>query len=199
MNDLTETEIKILVADLRALAARIEAAGGDLESPRVYERNVRYEDAQQTLSPQGIVLRLRQDTRVRLTYKDAPRLDQGALTRFEAEVTVDDFDTMDTILRRLGFAPSVVYEKYRTTYRLGEAEIVLDELPFGNFAEIEASPAVIDGTLAALGLADQPRILNSYLGLFTQVKQALGLEVHDLTFANFAGVRVPPEVFGDQG
>jgi adenylate cyclase class 2 len=195
MSKYVENEIKVHVPDLDAVAARLVAAGAVLAAPRVFERNVRYENGDQTFSPQGIVLRLRQDARVRLTYKESGTVKDGALERFEAEVTVDDFDTMDVILRRLGFQPFIVYEKYRATYRLGTAEIVLDEMPYGHFIEIEAESSVIDATLSTLGLQDSPRILVSYLTLFARVKTALGLFCHDLTFANFDGITVPPEVF----
>jgi adenylate cyclase class 2 len=195
MNKLVEIEVKVHVPDLDMVAARLAAVGAELESGRVFERNVRYENGEQSFSAHGVVLRLRQDYRVRLTYKDPGIVKGGALERFEAEVTVDDFDTMDIILRRLGFQPYIVYEKYRTTYRLGEAEIVPDEMPFGNFIEVEGAPAVIDATLEALELQGRPRILASYLMLFAQVKTALNLFCHDLTFANFEGITVPPGVF----
>lgn len=199
MASLTETEVKIAVTDLDAIRARLDAAGAALSKARVYERNVRYEDAAGTLTSRDIVLRLRQDSAARLTYK-APPGDDASLppnvrTRFEAEVTVSDFDTMDTILRRLGFHPHVVYEKYRTTYRLGEAEVVLDEMPFGDFIEVEGPADAIERALEALGLSGAPRILESYMALFDRVKAALALDAHDLTFANFEGVEVPAEVF----
>ena len=198
MSNLVETEVKVFVPDRETVLAQLEASGASLKSPRVYEHNVRYEDAQETLTGSGIVLRLRQDTRVRLTYK-APPVEasraEGVLTRFEAEVTVDDFAIMDLILQRLGFHPYVVYEKYRTTYELGEAEIVLDEMPYGDFLEVEGPPEAIEAALSALGLHDRPRILTSYMALFERVKAVLGLAVHDLTFANFEGIDVPQEIF----
>ena len=197
--NLTETEIKVYVGDLNATRARLESAGAVLVTPRVFEANVRYENEDESLTRDGIVLRLRQDTRTRLTYKEPPPADDAlprdVLTRFEAEVTVDDFDTMDTILQRLGFHPHVIYEKYRTTYQLGAAEVVLDEMPYGHFIEIEGPAEAIAATLVALGMAESPRILGSYMALFDRVKAALRLDVHDLTFANFEGVDVPPEVF----
>jgi adenylate cyclase, class 2 len=192
----TETEVKIYAPDLDEIAARIQAAGGVLAAPRVYERNIRYDDPALSLSRHGTVLRLRTDSRTRLTYKAAPVTLDGAVSRTELEVTVDDFDRMDLILRQLGFAPFTLYEKYRTTYHLGQAEVVLDEMPYGSFIEVEADAPVIDATLAALGLADRRRLFDSYLGLFAHVKQALNLTCTDLTFANFVGVTVPPEMFG---
>jgi adenylate cyclase class 2 len=197
VNDhLIETEVKLYTPDPGALVSRIIAAGAVLESERIYERNIRYENAAETLTASGIVVRLRQDTRVRLTYKEPHNGGpDGVTTRFEAEVTVDDFDTMDVILQKLGYFPHVIYEKYRTTYRLGEVEITLDEMPYGNFIEIEGPALAIESTLAALDLSGEPRILEGYMVLFDWVKAALGLDVHDLTFENFKGVSVPPEVF----
>ena len=40
-------------------------------------------------------------------------------------------------LEALGYQKSIYYEKYRTTYELDETLIMLDELPYGNFVEIE--------------------------------------------------------------
>ena len=68
-------------------------------------------------------------------------------------------------------------------------------MPFGHFVEIEGPAPVIEATLVTLGLADRPRIAASYLGLFMQVKAALQLRFNDLTFANFEGLQVPPDVF----
>src|SRR5688572_32449388 len=109
---MQEVELKLYVRDLDAVRQRLEAAGSRLEHPRVYERNVRYDDDAHTLTAMGVVLRLRQDTRTRLTYKDGSEIaaDTGVHSRFEAEIEVSDFDTMDTILSRLGFQPYWIYE-----------------------------------------------------------------------------------------
>lgn len=195
MGDKDETEVKLYVGDLAALAARLEAAGAVLEHPRTYEHNIRYDTPGGDLSRRYVVLRLRRDTRVRLTYKGPGSISEGIMSRFEAEVTVDDFETMDGILRALGYVPFMIYEKYRTTYRLGEVEVVLDEMPFGNFCEIEGPRAAIEAALDALGLAEYPRIGTSYLGVFARLKEKLELPFRDLTFANFEGIVIPPEMF----
>ena len=197
MSDKDETEVKLYVADLEGLAVRLAAAGAALHSPRTYEHNVRYDTPGGDLSRQGVVLRLRQDARVRLTYKGPAGVSDGVMSRYEAEVTVDDFATTDGILRALGYVPFVVYEKYRTTYQWGEAEVVLDEMPFGSFCEIEGPLPAIRATLAAFDLEDCPRIPTSYLGVFLALKGRLGLTFNDLTFANFAGITVPPELFSE--
>ena len=187
---LQEVELKLYTPDLSLVRSALEDAGAALKKPRVYERNFRYENADGTLARQGVVLRLRQDRQATLTYKAGARVENGISTRFEAEVAVDDFDVMDAILRRLGYEVALIYEKYRTTYTLGDAEIALDEMPFGSFSEIEAEADVIEAVVMRLGLEKQPRMAASYTEIFADVKARLGLDFRDLTFDNFAGVAV---------
>jgi adenylate cyclase class 2 len=207
-NNNLEVEAKLLVPNLDAVRACLEAdAEARQTKPRVYEYNIRYEDAAESMTPRGIVLRLRRDRpvdddgadRVRLTYKAPPEvgtaITAGAKTAFEAEVEVDNFEQMDVILQRLGYHKSVVYEKYRTTYTLAGAEVVLDEMPFGMFVEIEGAPAAIEPVVARLGLESAQRFTTGYLSLFWYAKLNLGLTFDDLTFENFRGIDVPPEAF----
>jgi adenylate cyclase class 2 len=196
--DNVENEIKLYVPDLAAVARRIEAAGGTISAPRVYERNVRYDDEQRSFRAAGTVLRLRQDTRARLTYKDGERrFGQYGSSRFEAEVEVSDFEDMETILGKLGYHPVMIYEKYRTTYDLYDAEVTLDEMPYGNFVEIEGDEDAIRRVMEALKLNDARRMAASYTVLFQYVKQNMELDFNDLTFANFKGVAVPESAFSE--
>lgn len=193
----TETEIKLLIPDLATVAAQLQAVGATLTAPRVYEKNIRYEDAAKELTKSGRVLRLRQDSRTRLTFKEpVERIDQapasGISSRHEFEVTISDFETMDIILHKLGFHASWIYEKYRTTYQLGGCEVVLDELPMGNFVEIEGSVEAIEDAVIQLALANARRIVGSYSALFFQARERLDLPMHNLTFAAFANVIIPP-------
>ena len=195
----SEIEVKLYVPSLAPIQARLEAAGATLAAPRVYENNLRYDNAERTLASRGFVLRLRQDTRSRITYKeplDPTAQERGVHSRYEAEITVDDFDTTDTILTKLGFHVVMTYEKYRTTYTLNGAEIVLDEMPYGNFVEIEAgNEEAIEQMVSHLKLTDAPRIAYSYSLIFAHVQRNLGLTFRDLTFANFEGITVPPSAF----
>lgn len=194
-SNYTETEVKLYVPYLEIVQTRLDRIGARMTAPRVYERNVRYENAEKTLTAQGIVVRLRQDSRVRLTYKADGDTHDGIISRYEAEVDVSDFDTMETILGKLGYFPHMTYEKYRTTYEFEDAEIVLDELPYGNFIEIESEREVIEKIIVRLQLTDAPRMSGSYVTLFDTVRQNLKLEINDLTFANFAGMDVPESAF----
>lgn len=195
-NDNVETELKLYMPDLTAVAHKIEVAGGVITAPRVYENNVRYEDTRGEFAASGAVLRLRQDTRARLTYKEGARAvgDFGS-SRYEAEVEVGDFAEMETILLKLGYHPVMRYEKYRTTYTLDGAEVTLDEMPYGNFVEIEGDEDAIRALVGKLELQNAHRMPASYTTLFKFVKQNLGLTFTDLIFANFKGITVPESAF----
>ena len=194
--DNTETEVKIKVRDLKTVEDKLRAAGATLKAERVREYDVRYDDAENTLTSSARVLRLRQDSRVRLTYKGkGTATSGGALTRTELEVTISDFDTMGLILSELGYHVAWIYEKYRTTYEVNDCEVVLDEMPFGPFIEVEGDDAGINKTLTALGLSDAPRIHESYSALFFRIKDRLRLPFRDLTFDNFKGIVVPDAMF----
>jgi adenylate cyclase class 2 len=193
-----EIEVKLRIDDLAAIEKRLRDLGAEGKSERIYERNVRYEDSGETLTPAGRVLRLRQDTRARLTYKE-PGENQhtgGVLSRTELEVTVSDFETTDLLLQKIGFHPAWVYEKYRTTYEYLGCEVVLDEMPFGKFVEVEGESTDIDNVLSTLDLARLPKITASYSDLFFRVKEKMRLKFRDLTFENFKGITVPREMFG---
>lgn len=207
MNDShSETELKLLCPDLVLVQRRLQLLRARQVAPRVLERNLRYENAEHSLVPGGILLRLRQDSRARLTLKAPGATAPGAdaiLQRFEAEVEVSDFDTAALILERLGYHVQLCYEKYRSTWALGGVEIVLDELPCGNFVEIEGPVAQIEQTVSALGLEQALRLPLSYAALFDRIQDHLGLPLHELTFAAFANITLPPDFYaglaGDAG
>ncbi len=193
----TETEVKLFVPNLQTVITTLDAQGAQCTAPRILERNLRYDTPMHELSAARKVLRLRQDTRARLTYKDEGQSsnETGIISRFEAEVEVSDFESMALILTRLGYTPYMQYEKYRTTYHLSGAEIVLDEMPYGNFVEIEGNTNQIEALIVQLGLSAAKRLTQSYTALFEVVRAALGLTFTDLTFVNFDGVTVPASVF----
>src|SRR4030095_4621371 len=139
-------------------------------------------------------LRLRQDTEARLTYKSGGVKEQGVASRTEIEFTVEDFEKAKSFLEALGYQKLLEYEKNRTTYELSGCHIMLDELPYGNFVEIEGENIeAIRNMAAKLNLNWQTAISDSYSFLFEKVRQTLGLAFTDLTFANFNGIQVSPD------
>ena len=184
-----EVEVKFRTADRHALRQRLIASGAVPHHPRIFERNIRYDNGWDGLMRKGQLLRLRQDAATRLTFKGPAPQPEGTEVKIreELEVTVDDFATADRLLRRLGFEPRQVYEKYRETFRLGEVEIVLDELPFGDFVELEGPEPALRETADLLGLDWARRILDTYLMLMARLKRHHEFDFDDLTFDRFDG------------
>ena len=94
-----------------------------------------------------------------LTYKERFLSRSDIKHQREDETRVDDPDAMELILHALGFTPALVYEKHRETWTLGKAEIVIDELPFGLFMEIEGTEhhiREIESKLAVKRLRAEP-------------------------------------------
>ena len=181
-----ELEVKFYLPDLALLKASLEAVGAQLNQPRVYETNLRFDTPGGELSGGYRVLRLRQDTVARLTYKGPGVELDGVRLRQELEFTVSDFDTAKAFLEALGYEVVVMYEKYRTTYTLGNVLVTMDEMPYGNFAEIEGPDgASIHQAADALGFHWERRILDSYLVLFERLRARLGFTFRDLSFENF--------------
>lgn len=188
--DNLEVEVKFLVPDLPALRDSLLALGATPVHARVFERNERFETGEAALLRRGELLRLRQDTGVRLTFKGPSAADAASEVKIreEIEVAVGDFDVMSAILQRLGFRPVQTYEKYRETFAWGDLEVVLDEMPYGDFVELEGPEASIRDAAGRLGLDWSQRITTNYLALMAHLKSAFGLTFDDLTFANFEGV-----------
>ena len=120
----------------------------------VFEENTLY--GGESLEPGRCVLRLRRvgDSAI-LTYKERFPSTESIKRQREDETSIGNADALEAILDALGFAPALLYEKRRATWRLRDAEIVIDELPFGLFMEIEASePEIkkIERKLAIKGL-----------------------------------------------
>ncbi len=195
--DNQEIEVKFYLIDSKALEKRLEDIGARLETPRIYEKNLRFDTPQGDLARTGRVLRLRQDRIVRVTYKGPGRLEGGARLREELEYTASDFDTARAVFEGLGYQVAVIYEKYRTSYQLDALEITLDEMPYGVFSEIEGPDGQSIQALAGrLGLKWENRINDSYIMLFDQLRTKQNLQFRDLTFENFKDLHISAEDLG---
>jgi len=186
-----EVEVKFLVKDLSSIQDTLIASGASLNHERVLETNWRFDTPDRSLTSAHQVLRLRKDTRSRLTFKASQVIGAPVSIRREIEFEVSDLDATCDLLEALGYEVSIIYEKYRTTYQLDNLEIVLDEMPFGTFVEIEGQSAEeIEHAAIQLHLNWEHRCTESYLALFDRLKSNCMLDVHDLTFANFEGIVV---------
>jgi len=133
------------------LPARLEAAGARRAGEEEFEENTLYQGP--GLDPRSRVLRLRRvGGRAVFTFKERDPSGDAIKRQREEETEVSDAAALAAILDALGYRPALVYEKRRTTWQLGGAEVVLDELPFGLFAEIEGGEAEILEAERLLGL-----------------------------------------------
>src|SRR5262249_21336064 len=83
----------------------------------------------------------------------------------ENEVVVADADAMDAVLTALSFSPGLVYEKRRTRWQVGNAKVVIDELPFGLFMEIEGPVKEIKREEKLLAAESLPAVEETYPSL----------------------------------
>jgi adenylate cyclase class 2 len=158
---------------------------------------LRFDTADGRLRNLHQVLRLRKDTENILTFKGAAEAGKLVSIRQEIEVLVDDFDTARTLLEGLGYEVMMAYEKYRTTYSLLNTLVVLDELPYGNFIEIEGPDGKsIQKVARNLNLNWKARVMTSYTYLYEMLrKQRPELEGKYLTFEELKGMRFSADEF----
>src|SRR6266568_7400192 len=140
-----------------------------------FEENTIYRGGRLNLG--GCALRLRRvNGRAILTFKRRLPSKSPIKHQQEAEVTLGNADSMDAILDSLGFQPALVYEKRRTRWKVGNAKVVIDELPFGLFMEIEASVKEIRRVEKMLEAEALPAVMETYPSLTAKLgKQRSGV------------------------
>ena len=189
-----ELEVKFYVQDLANIEQRLISLGAVLVQPRTFEINLRFDTLEQELSRNFRVLRLRQDTAARMTFKGPAYGSEGVRVRQEIEFIVENFESARDFLEALGYQVSMGYEKYRTVYDLGEVHITLDEMPYGNFVEIEGpDPESILEVNLDIGLIWEARASESYVTIFERLKEELKLDFRDLSFENFTWLEISPD------
>lgn len=183
-----ETEVKFAVRLLAPIRQMLLELGIPAGLEAVFEQNWRFDDSGRTLTARGAVLRLRRDQGNHLTLKQQTT---DELTRTEIDIQISDLESCRRLLEGLGYEQMAAYEKRRETYRLGDTLVMLDELPFGCFVEIEGDGIdLLKATTKRLGLDWSRRIPESYVQLFEAVRQAAGLESPEATFSSLSSLRL---------
>ena len=192
-----EIEAKFYVRDLERIRKSLQTLGAPLIQSRVLEMNIRFDLPGAPLRAEGRVVRLRQDTEAKLTYKSGSQNEEGVLSREEIEFVVENFEKAKRFLEALGYQKLIYYEKYRTTYEISRTSIMLDELPYGDFVEIEGENNESVRTVTdQLHLKRDTAIGTSYTAIFERARQTLKLPFQDISFANFANIKVRPSDLG---
>jgi adenylate cyclase, class 2 len=184
-----EIEVKFAQPHLADIRTRLLGLGARQLSPRALEVNLRFDDPAGKLAEAGQVLRLRQDRAAHLTFKSPGPVPEE---RLEIELEIDSLETGRRLLEALGYRLVAAYEKYREVFRLEEGLVMLDDLPFGHFVEIEA--ASLDGLkhlTAVLDLAWERRITASYLDLFRALQTSPAAGAQAATFEQWDGLAIP--------
>ncbi len=190
-----ELEVKYYVRDFAKIEPRLLDLGAALFQPRTLEINLRFDTAENELGQSFRVLRLRQDTEARLTFKGPSQSYGGARLRQEIEFVVSDFEAARAFLEALDYQVIVIYEKYRTTYELAGVHVTLDEMPYGKFVELEGpDPVSLQIVNQKLVLDWQAQVFGSYTTIFEQLKAEQGYNFRDLTFENFKEIAVTAEM-----
>lgn len=130
----------------------LEEAGAKFEGED-FEENIVY--GGRPLAKIGAALRIRKThDRILFTFKKRIPGSTGAKHQLEHETEISDAAGLDLIIRELGMQPALVYEKRRMKWSLRAVEVVLDELPFGVFVEIEGPLTAIAEAEILLGIDD---------------------------------------------
>ena len=187
-----ETEVKFHVRDLKKIETRLLELKARLIQPRTHETNLRFDTPNSGLRNSGHVLRLRQDDRARFTFKGpSVEKEDGVASRVEIEFVVEDHESAKQFLEALGFQAVVFYEKFRATYELNGTHIMLDELPYGTFIEIEGEDIEsIHSTANLLGLNWDAMARAGYHALYDRFSRKYGLDNAKLSFEELKDVKI---------
>jgi adenylate cyclase class 2 len=161
------------------ISKKLETVGAEFDRED-FEENVLFGGG--LLNFKACALRLRKtEGKAILTYKERLPSESAIKRQIEHETEISDPEVMREILENLGYKPALVYEKRRKTWRLLETEIVLDELPFGLFMEIEGAAEAIPVVEKMLEIEDLPAVMETY----PQLTFKHGAKINDMIEARF--------------
>jgi len=178
-----ETEIKFRILGVHHLEEQLKKGGFTCKTPRTHEMNVLYDSALRSLARRGELLRLRKyGDSWKITHKAKGKSGRHK-SRAETETKVENGEALASILASLGLRPIFRYEKFRSEWSDGTGEVVIDETPIGNFAEIEGPVKWIDTTAKSLGVKRADYITENYASLFFRWKKENKSAADEMTFA----------------
>lgn len=181
---MLEIEVKLRLADAAAFRALLIERGWE-PSRQVFERNTVFDTPDQELLNSQRLLRIRQiDGRAIVTVKLPAAYDGPHKVREEHEFETNEAEQVRQVFLGLGYEPSWIYEKRRTTFRKnGENGVIeVDETPIGDFTEMEGDAAWIDSTAQALGFSKGDYVTETYRSLFWAWVARTGSDVKHMTF-----------------
>lgn len=182
--DNQEIEIKVALEDVKMFEDKVLALNPQVID-EVLERTIRFDNGTGDLEKNGIFVRVRSGSKniwtVKKKISGASQTDKY-FQRNEWEVEISNLDTARQMIKILGFEEEFIMEKYRKKFVLPGAEITIDRLPFGVYAEIEADKNKIDELSKILGLDDQPRVTVTYWHLHDEYNKINNLSERNIIF-----------------
>jgi adenylate cyclase class 2 len=188
-----EQEVKFFLEDTAGMRRQLAVLGARPYKPRLHEANIRFDTPDGALTHARKVLRIRKAGPVILTYKEpetaVPAGTPNPVRRsLETEIVVDNLEKTSHLLQSLGFRPIVRYEKYREVFQWKSVLLMFDQLPFGEFLELEGPDlAELRLTAGKLGLDWQQALQSSYMGIFLLLKKTYHLTFLEASFDTFGG------------
>lgn len=102
----------------------------------VFEENILYNN--KYLNSKSAILRVRKTSdKTILTYKQRVDSQSSYKQHIEFETEVKNADEAENIIESIGLEKVLVYEKRRQIWKFRAVELVIDQLPFGLYMEIE--------------------------------------------------------------
>jgi predicted adenylyl cyclase CyaB len=154
---MREVELKAVVDDLAERRRKIEAAGASLSfEGRISDR--RYDFASGELTGRDEVLRTRRyqdraSTRTYLDWKGPTEMRDGYKMREEITAPVEDSESLEKILEKLGLELTWEIDREISQYQLAGAIIRFETYPrMDVLVEVEGEPDAIEAAIEALGL-----------------------------------------------
>jgi len=154
---MREVELKAIVDDLAERKKKIEAAGASLSfEGKISDR--RYDFALLELTGRDEVLRTRRyqsraSTRTYLDWKGPTEMRDGYKMREEITSPVEDFDSLEKILEKLGLQLTWEIDRDISQYELAGAVIRFETYPrMDVLVEVEGEPDAIEAAIEAIGL-----------------------------------------------
>ena len=182
MTLMIEREVKLRFdSPEQARAAILEAGATPLRSRRLQE-DALLDTADEGLRRRRSVLRIRTESGKSLMTFKGPVQPGTMKVREEYETVIGDGEVLQRVFEELGLHVWFRYEKYREEYAAEDATIAVDETPVGTFVEIEGGEEAILKMTEALGRSSADFILDSYRGLFLQLRERFGLRSSDMIF-----------------
>src|SRR5213595_1142273 len=154
---MREVELKAVVDDLPERRRKIEVAGAAVSfEGRISDR--RYDFPSRELSARDEVLRTRRyqsptSTKTYLDWKGPTEMRDVYKIREEITTPVEDFDSLEKIIDKLGLQLTWEIDRDIAQYQFGGATIRFESYPrMDVLVEVEGEPGAIEAAIEALGL-----------------------------------------------